>query len=131
MGNSDKLGMIILFCLFSLILLISPAYADASAEAAADGHVWWFWPLVLLVVTFIMGVVAVLAGVGGGVLFVPIISGFFRDACFLDTDHPSFSAIENPHSFRGVPFEVPIVAGVLSRDEIDDVLWAKRCPHVM
>jgi uncharacterized membrane protein YfcA len=32
--------------------------------------------LILFVVTFVMGVVAVLAGVGGGVLFVPIISGF-------------------------------------------------------
>jgi uncharacterized membrane protein YfcA len=29
------------------------------------------------VVTFLMGIVAVLGGVGGGVLFVPIISGFF------------------------------------------------------
>lgn len=39
--------------------------------------VWWFWPLMLFVVTFIIGVVAVLGGVGGGVLFVPIVSGFF------------------------------------------------------
>jgi len=38
---------------------------------------WWFWPLALFVVTFAMGVVAVLGGVGGGVLFVPIIGGFF------------------------------------------------------
>jgi uncharacterized membrane protein YfcA len=38
---------------------------------------WWFWPLTLLIVTFIMGILAVLGGVGGGVLFVPIISGFF------------------------------------------------------
>jgi uncharacterized membrane protein YfcA len=77
MGRNDKIWPIILLCLFLLILLVSPAFADASAETAADGHVWWFWPLVLLIVTFIMGVVAVLAGVGGGVLFVPIISGFF------------------------------------------------------
>lgn len=31
----------------------------------------------LFVVTFILGIVAVLGGVGGGVLFVPIIGGFF------------------------------------------------------
>jgi uncharacterized membrane protein YfcA len=31
----------------------------------------------LLVVTFLLGIVAVLGGVGGGVLFVPIIGGFF------------------------------------------------------
>lgn len=38
---------------------------------------WWVWPVALLAVTFAMGVVAVLAGVGGGVLFVPIVSVFF------------------------------------------------------
>jgi len=63
--------------LLSLMLLVPPAFAEASAEAAAGGHVWWFWPLVLFIVTFIMGILAVLGGVGGGVLFVPIISGFF------------------------------------------------------
>jgi uncharacterized membrane protein YfcA len=77
MGKNDKLWMIILLCLFSLILMTSPVFADVSAESAADGHAWWFWPLILLIVTFIMGVLAVLGGVGGGVLYVPIISGFF------------------------------------------------------
>jgi hypothetical protein len=38
---------------------------------------WWAWPAILLVVSFILGIVAVLGGVGGGVLFVPIVSGFF------------------------------------------------------
>ncbi|HEC32386.1 MAG: sulfite exporter TauE/SafE family protein [Deltaproteobacteria bacterium] len=38
---------------------------------------WWFWPLVLLVFCFILGIIAVLAGVGGGVLYVPLVSGFF------------------------------------------------------
>jgi len=38
---------------------------------------WWLWPLVLFAVTFAMGIVAVLAGVGGGVLFVPIVGAFF------------------------------------------------------
>lgn len=37
---------------------------------------WWFYPLILLVLSFILGVFAVLAGVGGGVLYVPIVSGF-------------------------------------------------------
>jgi hypothetical protein len=37
----------------------------------------WVWPVVLLALTFAMGVVAVLAGVGGGVLFVPIVGAFF------------------------------------------------------
>jgi uncharacterized membrane protein YfcA len=66
---------------FPLLLLLVPTLALASGDAAAgpasDAVSWWVWPLVLLVVTFLMGIVAVLGGVGGGVLFVPIISGFF------------------------------------------------------
>jgi uncharacterized membrane protein YfcA len=38
---------------------------------------WWLWPLALFAVTFAIGVVAVLGGVGGGVLFVPIVSVLF------------------------------------------------------
>ncbi|MFO7816515.1 MAG: sulfite exporter TauE/SafE family protein [Desulfovibrionales bacterium] len=52
----------------------------AAEDAAAGGGAvkpWWFWPLVLLFFCFILGVVAVLAGVGGGVLYVPLVSGFF------------------------------------------------------
>ncbi len=45
--------------------------------AASSGLPWWAWPLILFVVTFALGIVAVLGGVGGGVLFVPIVGGFF------------------------------------------------------
>jgi uncharacterized membrane protein YfcA len=38
---------------------------------------WWIWPIALFAITFAMGIIAVLAGVGGGVLFVPIVSAFF------------------------------------------------------
>jgi hypothetical protein len=38
---------------------------------------WWIWPLALFAVTFALGILAVLAGIGGGVLFVPIVGGFF------------------------------------------------------
>lgn len=38
---------------------------------------WWVWPLALLVLTFFMGILAALGGIGGGVLFVPIVSAFF------------------------------------------------------
>ncbi|HBI16412.1 MAG TPA: hypothetical protein DDY20_13060 [Desulfobulbaceae bacterium] len=76
----EKLGRISIA--WSILALV-PAMAWASEAMAqapvptADGTAWWVWPVVLLVVTFIMGIVAVLGGVGGGVLFVPIISGFF------------------------------------------------------
>lgn len=77
-----KLGMGTLIGLVCAILLAISAHtvaaaSGAPAEAAGSAHPWWIWPLLLLFVTFVMGVAAVLGGVGGGVLFVPIISGFF------------------------------------------------------
>lgn len=52
--------------------------AHALTQASGSpGTPWWVWPLALLITTFVMGIVAVMAGVGGGVLFVPIISSFF------------------------------------------------------
>lgn len=62
---------------------LSYANDPGAATAAAAGVVpestmpWWAWPLILFGVTFVMGIIAVLGGVGGGVLFVPIIGGFF------------------------------------------------------
>ena len=50
--------------------------ADAS-PAAVTPLIWWAWPLLLFLVCFVLGIVAVLGGVGGGVLFVPIVGGFF------------------------------------------------------
>ena len=47
-----------------------------TSQEGAELHAWWFYPLILLVLSFLLGVFAVLAGVGGGVLYVPIVSGF-------------------------------------------------------
>ena len=72
--------LLILSVVFFLSSAVSPAFAKDAAEVmaeAAGDHAWWFWPLVLFVVTFVLGIFAVLGGVGGGVLYVPIISGFF------------------------------------------------------
>jgi len=38
---------------------------------------WWAWPLLLFLTTFVLGIIAVIGGIGGGVLFVPIVGGFF------------------------------------------------------
>jgi uncharacterized membrane protein YfcA len=43
---------------------------------AAAAH-WWIWPLALFAVSFAIGIVAVLGGIGGGVLFVPIVGSLF------------------------------------------------------
>ena len=47
-----------------------------GAEVAAAAP-WWIWPLALFFACFLLGIIAVPSGVGGGVLFVPIIAGFF------------------------------------------------------
>lgn len=64
-----------LLAIAAFLLPVAPALA-ADAAAAAAGP-WWVWPLGLFVVCFLLGIVAVPAGVGGGVLFVPIVGGFF------------------------------------------------------
>ncbi len=70
----------ITIAILTLALLLHPTAVQAIEEtgAVADGDTaWWVWPLVLFVITFVMGILAALGGVGGGVLFVPIVSGFF------------------------------------------------------
>ncbi|MDD2741912.1 MAG: sulfite exporter TauE/SafE family protein [Rhodocyclaceae bacterium] len=52
------------------------AYA-ADAIPAPSAMPWWGFPLALFVTSFLLGIVAVPSGVGGGVLFVPIVGGFF------------------------------------------------------
>src|SRR5512146_2850761 len=59
--------------LLCLLLLPLPALAAAPGAAVA----WWIWPLALFVACFLMGIVSVPAGIGGGTLFVPIVGGFF------------------------------------------------------
>jgi len=60
----------------AVALASEPAIA-ASAARSASVLPWWAWVLALFVVSFVLGVVAVVAGVGGGVLFVPIVGGLF------------------------------------------------------
>ena len=57
-------------------LLIGGA-AHAAGAAVGEPMPWWVWPLALFVVCFLMGIVAVPAGIGGGTLFVPIVGSFF------------------------------------------------------
>lgn len=60
------------------LLMVLPAQAaGAEATAMASSMPWWFWPLALFVTCFLIGIVAVPAGIGGGTLFVPIVGGFF------------------------------------------------------
>jgi len=67
---------------FLTLILVGSVLASTEPssipEAPAGSKTpWWVWPLGLFVFTFVLGIVAVLGGVGGGVLYVPIVSGFF------------------------------------------------------
>jgi uncharacterized membrane protein YfcA len=57
--------------------LLVPGIALAAPASHGASLPWWAWPLILFVTTFLMGIVAVVGGIGGGVLFVPIVGGFF------------------------------------------------------
>ena len=50
---------------------------DVQTAQVVDDHPWWFWPVALLFFCFILGIIAGMAGVGGGVRFVPLGAGFF------------------------------------------------------
>ncbi len=50
--------------------------AHAAEEAVPAGWPWWGLPIALFALTCVLGVLAALAGIGGSVLFVPIVSGF-------------------------------------------------------
>jgi uncharacterized membrane protein YfcA len=60
------------------LTIFALALGYVAPVMAADGATpWWVWPIALFALSFVLGVFAALAGVGGGVLFVPIVGGFF------------------------------------------------------
>ncbi len=58
-------------------MLLLCGSAQAAQPAGAGGLPWWVWPIGLFAACFLMGIVAVPAGIGGGTLFVPIVGSFF------------------------------------------------------
>jgi hypothetical protein len=59
----------------SLVMAVDPVWA--AQGTVSSGKPWWVWPIVLFFFCLLLGILAVLAGVGGGVLYVPLVSGFF------------------------------------------------------
>jgi len=71
-------GIRIVFSVIAMVLFLTPGLAFAAGSAVpVEVTAWWVWVLGLFVFTFLLGIVAVIAGVGGGVLYVPIVSSFF------------------------------------------------------
>ncbi len=75
---NKRLHLLLLFCL-SVFFLVFLTKTGLCAEEASKGAgiSWWMWPIILFVFTFIIGIIAPLSGVGGGVLFVPLSTAFF------------------------------------------------------
>lgn len=73
-NRPERLRCFLRWLIFSAAICPALALAAGGSETAAP---WWIWPLALLLVCFVLGMIAVPAGIGGGVLFVPIVAGFF------------------------------------------------------
>lgn len=71
-----RLSVSAVLALVVVLLGGEPAAAEVSVQAESPLP-WWMWVLLLFTVTFLLGVISVMGGVGGGVLFVPIVSGLF------------------------------------------------------
>lgn len=74
--------VLLIFTAIVLVLVALPAGASEEAASSTPAIIsadlpWWGWASILFGFTAVLGVVAVLGGVGGGVLFVPIVSAFF------------------------------------------------------
>lgn len=63
--------------LLGVLAAAAPAQAGPAVASAAAGVPWWIWPVALFACCFLLGIVAVPAGIGGGTLFVPIVGSFF------------------------------------------------------
>ena len=75
-GTSKFIFFTTLLLIWFLFSVNNFASDSAQQTEVIEQQAWWLYPLILLVLSFLLGVFAVLAGVGGGVLYVPIVSGF-------------------------------------------------------
>lgn len=75
--GAKKYVLLILIFTMPLAHPLGVLAAQDLTETGGGAMTWWYWPVILFVFCFGLGIIAVLAGVGGGVLYVPLISGFF------------------------------------------------------
>ena len=67
----------LLIFLFVACGLFAADVGGTSVVPADSQLPWWVWSLLLFVFSFILGIVAIVAGVGGGILYVPIVGAVF------------------------------------------------------
>ena len=79
-GSSWRVALVLALVLFGLAgaaLAADGGPAGGVAQDAGPAIKWSSWALALFVLSLAIGFVSVLAGSGGGVLFVPLLAGFF------------------------------------------------------
>lgn len=76
-ADGKKIWWFLAAVLLTAMPLVLPPEAAAASLPAGGQTAWWVWVLLLFIFSFFLGIVSVLAGVGGGVLFVPIVGSFF------------------------------------------------------
>ena len=83
MGKQLIIFLLVASVFLTLFVFVGDVFATAEpspTQGVIEGESsipWWGWPIILFFFTFILGILAVLGGVGGGVLYVPLVSGFF------------------------------------------------------
>lgn len=75
-GHSSITSLLLPVMLTGMLLFFPTAVFAVPPEPVVE-TAWWVWMILLFIFSFVLGIFSVLAGVGGGVLFVPIVSGFF------------------------------------------------------
>ncbi len=73
-GPNWKVSIIVVL---TMLICLSGIALAAEGAQASGGSAWWFWPACMFLFTFVVGLIAPVSGVGGGVLFVPIATAFF------------------------------------------------------
>jgi len=81
--NSNNLnnGNVIRKAVFSILILVVALEAygldSTSLGTSSEMMPWWGWSLLLFGFCFVLGIGAMIAGLGGGILYVPIVSALF------------------------------------------------------
>ena len=72
------IALCITIILFAVVSLASGKPSSTTVITSSQSQTpWWVWSLILFPLSFILGILHVLGGIGGAALFVPIVSGFF------------------------------------------------------
>ncbi|MEI6874670.1 MAG: sulfite exporter TauE/SafE family protein [Spirochaetota bacterium] len=69
--------LLLALCVLNPEAVSAAPLAQAASSLPPPFLPWWAWIGLLFATTFLIGIVAVLGGVGGGVLFIPIVGTFF------------------------------------------------------